>query len=64
METPGTAPGSEPLITRAFIAVVPKNTANIAIVGQIRKGLICDFDNNFDHTFGSFENGQFSVEAG
>jgi len=64
VETPGTAPGSEPLITRAFIAVVPKNTANIAIVGQKRKGLIHSFDDNFDHTFGSFENGQFSVEAG
>jgi len=25
VELPGTAPGSEPLITRAFIAIVPKN---------------------------------------
>jgi len=29
VEAPGTAPGSEPLITRAFITIVPKNETNI-----------------------------------
>ena len=29
MEPPGTAPGSEPLITREFIAIVPRNRVYI-----------------------------------
>ncbi len=29
VEPPGTAPGSEPLITCAFIVIVPKNVSNI-----------------------------------
>ena len=31
VEPPGTAPGSEPLITRGFIAIVPKNDTNIGV---------------------------------
>ena len=31
VEAPGTAPGSKPLITRAFIAIVQKNKNNIAV---------------------------------
>ncbi len=37
VEPPGTAPGSEPLITRAFIAIVPKNTLNIGGVREREK---------------------------
>jgi len=37
VELPGTAPGSEPLITRAFIAIVPKYTYNIVDDTRFRK---------------------------
>jgi hypothetical protein len=29
VESPGTAPGSDPIITSAFMSIVPKNTLNI-----------------------------------
>ena len=31
MEPPGTAPGSDPLITGAFIAIVPKDMWNVGV---------------------------------
>ena len=39
VEPPGTAPGSEPLITRAFIAIVLANDLYIAPQVRILKGL-------------------------
>ena len=41
VESPGTAPGSEPLITGAFIAIVwvTPSTANIGVSGALRKRL-------------------------
>ena len=30
MESPGTAPGSDPLITSAFMSIVPKDNLNIS----------------------------------
>ena len=39
MEPPGTAPGSDPLITSAFMSIVPKDTSKIGRVSVRRKGL-------------------------
>ena len=36
MESPGTAPGSNPFITSAFISIVPKDKLNI---GEMRANL-------------------------
>ncbi len=37
METPGTAPGSEPLITSAFMSIVPKDSLKIGdLVGDFK----------------------------
>ena len=38
VEPPGTAPGSEPLIARAFIAIVPKDASHIASPAASLKG--------------------------
>ena len=37
VEPPGTAPGSEPLITQGFITIVPKNTHKISPRGANEK---------------------------
>ncbi len=39
METPGTAPGSDPLITSAFMSIVPKDTLYIGLALNGRKGV-------------------------
>ena len=38
VELPGTAPGSDPLITRAFMSIVPKDTLNICLIHGDVKG--------------------------
>ena len=38
METPGTAPGSDPLITSAFMSIVPKDALNIGSLLSKGKG--------------------------
>ncbi len=38
METPGTAPGSEPLITSAFMSIVPKDRVYIGADEVFEKG--------------------------
>ncbi len=38
MEPPGTAPGSDPLIARAFMSIVPKDTLHLTPAGDIEKG--------------------------
>ena len=42
MESPGTAPGSDPLITSAFMFIVPKDTPDIVglrdICNMVRRG--------------------------
>ncbi|KQB97933.1 hypothetical protein AL073_03165 [Loktanella sp. 1ANDIMAR09] len=58
VETPGTAPGSDPLITSAFMSIVPKDTLQIGNWRGRRKGawekvrrvvmgnrFVCDFHN-------------------
>ncbi len=38
MESPGTAPGSDPLITSAFMFIVPRDTAYIdALRGNLKR---------------------------
>ena len=39
VEPPGTAPGSDPLITSAFMSIVPKDTPNLGLAGARCKGL-------------------------
>ena len=34
METPGTAPGSDPLITSAFMSIVPKDALKVGDRGR------------------------------
>ena len=42
VELPGTAPGSDPLITRAFMSIVPRDMSNIGgNVGEEKGG--CGF---------------------
>ena len=38
VETPGTAPGSDPLITSAFMSIVPKDTTDIGPKRSVHKG--------------------------
>ena len=38
VELPGTAPGSDPLITRAFMSIVPKDRLNICLIHGDVKG--------------------------
>ncbi len=38
VESPGTAPGSDPLITSAFMFIVPKDKFNIGTDRRIEKG--------------------------
>jgi hypothetical protein len=38
VETPGTAPGSDPLITSAFMSIVPKDTLQIGAYAGGGKG--------------------------
>ena len=38
VELPGTAPGSDPLITRAFMSIVPKDIVDISPPIQNEKG--------------------------
>lgn len=44
VESPGTAPGSEPFITGAFIAIVraSPNRVNIGAGGALRKGAMSE----------------------
>jgi hypothetical protein len=46
VEPPGTAPGSDPLITGAFIAIVrvTPNTLNVGSAHQRRKWAVCVLD--------------------
>ena len=38
MEPPGTAPGSDPLITSAFMSIVPKDTGDIGeVFGNLKR---------------------------
>ena len=34
VETPGTAPGSDPLITSAFMSIVPKDKIDLSIASS------------------------------
>ena len=45
VEPPGTAPGSDPLITSAFMSIVPKNVTKIRGVGAGGKGLVWPMQN-------------------
>ncbi len=45
MESPGTAPGSEPLITQGFITIVPKNDFKIGRLTVNEKAILEDFPN-------------------
>jgi len=38
VESPGTAPGSDPLITWAFMSIVPKDNLYIGRLGRVEKG--------------------------
>ena len=38
VEPPGTAPGSDPLITSAFMSIVPKDSSYIGGKRQLAKG--------------------------
>lgn len=38
VELPGTAPGSDPLITRAFMSIVPKDLLDIGVLDCDEKG--------------------------
>ena len=54
MESPGTAPGSEPLITQGFITIVPKNAFKIRGSTANEKAIREDFPNGL---FLSFKTG-------
>ena len=50
MEPPGTAPGSEPSIASAFIAIVPKDSPYIGGAHRLAKG--SKINGNADYTNG------------
>ncbi len=55
MESPGTAPGSDPLITSAFMFIVPRDRCYISVCFAIEKGHAETF--KVSGPFSSKENG-------
>ena len=53
MEPPGTAPGSDPLITSAFMSIVPKDKGNIGPAPIHCKGVRGGEVGLFRHQFGA-----------
>ncbi len=64
MEPPGTAPGSDPLITSAFMSIVPKD---IPYIGEpaagCKPGILPGVGNNYSGLGGPVDVGQYQPKC-